>query len=430
MTKVNEIRNERLNDGYFEIEHSSGLKIYVYPKQNFTSTYAIFGTKYGSIDNRFRIAGTEAVTQVPEGIAHFLEHKLFESEELDAFARYAETGASANAYTTFDRTCYLFSCSDNFEQSLEILLDFVSNPYFTAETVQKEQGIIGQEIKMTNDEPGWALFFSLLKAMYVNHPVRIDIAGTVESIAEITPELLYECYNTFYNPANMALAVAGNASPEQVIKVADKVLKPVEEKTIERVFDEEPSEVNSNYAERRLEVAKPLFAIGYKEKQGKEKRGLRQEIESNIMMEIIAGDTSPLYEKLMDMGYVNTNFDAEYFCGPGYGAHIFSGESDNYEEIRKMLNSEIGRLKAEGVDRDDFERIKRNYLGQLIMSFNSISTIANGFIRAHFEGYGFFDELSILDDITVEDIDRRIRDTLNESNSSMSVVKPEQERKI
>ena len=423
MTKVNEIRNERLNAGYFEIEHDSGLKIYVYPKQNFASTYAIFGTKYGSIDNRFRIEGTEDITEVPEGIAHFLEHKLFESEELDAFARYAETGASANAYTTFDRTCYLFSCSDNFEKSLEILLDFVSNPYFTEETVQKEQGIIGQEIKMTNDEPGWASFFSLLKAMYVNHPVRIDIAGTVESIAEITPELLYECYNTFYNPANMALAVAGNVTPEQVIKVADKVLKPVEPKTVERIFDEEPAKVNSDYAERRLEVAKPLFAIGYKEKQGKENPGLRQEVESSLMMEIIAGETSPLYEKLMDMGYINTSFDAEYFCGPGYGAHIFSGESENYEEIRKMLKDEISRLKAEGVDREDFERIKRNYLGQLIMSFNNISIIANAFIRAHFNGYGFFDEFNMLDDITVEDIDRRIRDTLNESDSSMSVVK-------
>ena len=204
MNKIKEINNELLGDKYFEIDHKSGLKIFVYPKVNFSSSYAIFGTKYGSIDNCFKTEGDKVYTEVPEGIAHFLEHKLFESEELDAFARYAETGASANAYTTFDKTCYLFSCSANFSSSLEILLDFVTKPYFTPETVKKEQGIIGQEIKMTNDEPGWASLFTLLKAMYKHHPVQIDIAGTTESIAEITDELLYKCYNTFYSLNNMA----------------------------------------------------------------------------------------------------------------------------------------------------------------------------------------------------------------------------------
>ena len=207
--------------------------------------------------------GNEKFTEVPEGIAHFLELILFESEELDAFARYAKTGASANAYTSFDKTCYLFSCTGNFEDSLEILLDFVSNPYFTEQTVLKEQGIIGQEIRMYEDDPGWESLFVMHRAMNHEHPVRIDIAGTVDSISHITADLLYECYNTYYNPANMALAVAGNVTVEQVLKIADKMLKPKESKKIERKFCKEPGAVVEKFAMINLSVAMPIFAIGF-----------------------------------------------------------------------------------------------------------------------------------------------------------------------
>ncbi|MFR5876979.1 MAG: EF-P 5-aminopentanol modification-associated protein YfmH, partial [Eubacterium sp.] len=194
---IKEIKSDILDEKYFEMNHPTGLKIYVFPKDNYKSAYAIFGTKYGSIDTRFKRSDSDTWTEVPEGIAHFLEHKLFESEDLDAFERYAKTGASANAYTSFDKTCYLFQCSDNFKESLKILLDFVQNPYFTEQTVQKEQGIIGQEITMYLDVAGWMSTFNLLRCFYHKHPVRIDIAGTVDSIAEITDKLLYDCYNTY-----------------------------------------------------------------------------------------------------------------------------------------------------------------------------------------------------------------------------------------
>ncbi len=423
MTNIKEIKSDLLNEKYYEIDHASGLKIFVYPKENFNSSYAIFGTKYGSVDNKFKSEDKDEITKVPEGIAHFLEHKLFESEELDAFSRYAETGASANAYTTFDRTCYLFSCSGDIEPSLEILLDFVSNPYFTVETVEKEQGIIGQEIKMTNDEPGWASLFSLLKAVYHTHPVKIDIAGTVESIAEITPELLYECYNTFYNYHNMALAVVGNVTPKQVISVADKVLKDLPAKKVERIFDDEPETVVTDYTECIREVSMPIFAIGFKEKYDENADVIKTTLESQIMLEIIVGSTSDLYEKMIEKKYITSSIDSEYLLGPGYGLHIFSGESEHYDEIRKMLNNEIKRLKAEGVDREDFDRIKRAIIGHVIMTYNSTNLIANELILSHFYGYNIFDELSAIEKITVEDIDKRIRDTLVETNSSMSVVK-------
>lgn len=423
MNNIREIRNELLNDSYFEIDHKSGVKIFVYPKKNYASSYAIFGTKYGSIDTCFKLDSEKEFTTVPEGIAHFLEHKLFESEELDAFARYAKTGASANAYTSFDKTCYLFQCSENFEESLEILLDFVSNPYFTEQTVQKEQGIIGQEIKMYQDEPGWESLFCLLRALYHNHPVKVDIAGTVESISHITADLLYECYNTFYNPANMALAVAGNVTVEQVLKIADKMLKANTPKKIERKFQPEPETVVEDTVIRNLSVSMPIFAIGYKENIKTPERTLKESIESNILLDIIAGKTSKLYEDMLSEGLINTTFDVEYFEGYGYSAHIFTGESAEWEKVRERINGEIERIKKDGIDRDAFDRIKKKHYGGFIMNFNDIDSIANELIGSHFNGEGLFDRLKVLESITVEDIDNRLRNAFNIENSAMSVIK-------
>ncbi len=423
MSNIKEIKNELLNDSYYEIDHSSGYKIFVYPKENYSSSYAIFGTKYGSIDTCFKVEGQENFTEIPEGIAHFLEHKLFESEELDAFARYAKTGASANAYTSFDKTCYLFSCTDNFEDSLEILFDFVQNPYFTEQTVQKEQGIIGQEIRMYEDEPGWESLFVLLRAMYHNHPVRIDIAGTVESISEITADLLYECYNTFYNPANMALAVAGNVTVEQVLKVADKTLKANESKKIERKFMEEPATVVEKTVVKNLSVSMPIFAIGFKEDIKTPCRTLKESIISNILLDVIAGKTSSLYEKLLSEGLINTTFDTEYFEGYGYSAHIFTGESYEYEKVRECINEELQRVIHDGVNEQDFDRIKKKHYGNFIMNFNDIDSISNSLIGAYFNGEGLFEQLEVLESITVDDVNNRLRTAINLENSSMSVIK-------
>lgn len=423
MNNIKEIKNELLQDSYYEIDHASGLKIFVYPKENYSTSYAVFGTKYGSIDTCFKAEGEKEFTEVPEGIAHFLEHKLFESEELDAFERYAKTGASANAYTSFDKTCYLFSCSKNFDKSLEILLDFVTQPYFTPETVKKEQGIIGQEIKMCNDDPGWESLFALLRAMYHRHPVKIDIAGTVDSISRITADLLYGCYETFYNPANMALAVAGNVSVEGVLEVADRILKPKKCRKIERKFEAEPASVVEDTVIRRLPVAMPIFTIGFKEDIKTPERTLKEVTESNILLDIIAGKTSPIYESLIDEGLINTAFDTEYFEGYGYSAHIFSGESENYEKVRERINNEIEKLKKTGVDEKDFERIKKKHYGSFIMNFNDVDSIANSLVGAYFNGEGLFDQLEVLESITAEDINSRLRNAFAVENSSMSVIK-------
>lgn len=420
---MKEIKSAVLGEKYYEIDHKSGLKIYVLPKENYSSTYAIFGTKYGSIDTRFKRSDSDQWTVVPEGIAHFLEHKLFESEDLDAFARYAKTGASANAYTSFDKTCYLFQCSDNFKDSLEILLDFVTHPYFTKETVEKEQGIIGQEITMYYDVAGWMSTFNLLKCLYHNHPVRIDIAGTTDSIAQITDKLLYDCYNTFYNLHNMCLAVVGNAQPEDVLAVCDKMLEKAPELEIERSFEDEPRDIVKDYEEYHLAMNMPVFSFGYKEACEKTVQDLKTVVETNILLEILAGDTSDLYINLFDRGLINTNFSKEYFIGFGYEAVMFDGESENPQAVADAIKKAVADLKSNGITDEQFESARRSLYGREIMEYNDIDFVANAFVGAHFNGYSIFETIDIYKNVKKSDIEKRLANMMKEKYSALSVVK-------
>ncbi len=420
---MKEIKSEILGEKYFEVDHKSGLKIFIMPKENYSSSYAVFGTKYGSIDTKFKRSDSDEWITVPEGIAHFLEHKLFENEDLDAFARYAKTGASANAYTSFDKTCYLFQCSGNFEASLEILLDFVTHPYFTKETVEKEQGIIGQEITMYYDVAGWMSTFNLLRCLYKNHPVRIDIAGTVESIAQITDRLLYDCYNTFYNLNNMCLAVVGDVTPEQVLAVCDKMLEKAEPLSIERSFDDEPREIACSYAEYNLAMSMPVFSFGYIEECKDLTQNLRKMIEVNILLEILAGDTSGLYNKMFDNGLINTSFSKEYFTGFGYEAIMFDGESVNPQAVADEIKKAVAALRADGIDDEQFENARRSLYGREIMEYNDIDSIANAVLSAYFNGYSVFDTMEIYKSVTKEDIEKRLENMMMEEYSALSVVK-------
>ena len=260
----NIITSQGTGDKIIHVKHDSGLDIYICEMEGYSSVEALFGTKYGSVNTMFKMAQDKEYTVVPEGIAHFLEHKLFENEDCDVFELYAKTGASGNAFTSFDKTCYLFSCSKNYQESLKILLDFVQKPYFTQETVDKEQGIIGQEIQMTNDNPEWRVFFNMLRCMYHNHPVKIDIAGTVESIAQINAELLYKCYYTFYNLNNMVLSIAGNVKADEVLAICDECLKKCEDKGLETVFPDEPESIVQHEINEEQPVGTSIFNIGYK----------------------------------------------------------------------------------------------------------------------------------------------------------------------
>lgn len=418
---IKEIKSKLVGDSYYKINHPSGLTIYVYPKEGYNSAYAIFGTRYGSINTCFSVDEGKKIT-VPDGIAHYLEHKLFESEDGDAFVRYAKTGANANAYTSFDKTCYLFSCTDKFDESLEILLDFVQQPYFTAQTVAKEQGIIGQEIKMYDDSPEWRVMFNMLENMYKNHPVKIDIAGTVESIAQITAEKLYEVYNVFYNLNNMVLCVSGNITVEQVLKTADKMLKPCEKHEIKNYFEDEPYEICEPYVEQSFPVSMPLFNLGFKE-SGEKQLDSETLAHTDIMLSMIASTTSKLYQNLMDANLINSSFSYELFEGPGYCSVIFGGESRAPRQAAEMIKQYISRLKKDGLDKDDFDIAKKAVYGDIVSSLNSVSSISNAVADYHFCGNELFSYIDAVANTTFEDVEERLNNMLDVNNCTLSVVK-------
>ncbi|MEE1198539.1 MAG: pitrilysin family protein [Acutalibacteraceae bacterium] len=417
-------KSDLLGEEYTIATLQNGLKIYVMEKQNFDSVYAVFGTKYGSIDNCFSLNDGEYIS-VPNGIAHFLEHKLFESEDGDAFTKYSKTGAYANAFTSFDKTCYLFSCSSMFDENLDILLDFVQSPYFTAETVKKEQGIIGQEIRMYDDSPAWCVLFNALECMYHNHPVKVDIAGTVESIAQIDDKLLYECYNTFYNPANMFICIAGNVNSDSVIEKISNSIKPCEKITINRKKVDEPKTIVKDYIEKSLPVAVPLFCLGYKQIIDKEEPSLRESIAVNLLLKLIIGESSPCYKKLTDMGLINDEFDTEYFTGRGFAAILFEGESNEPKRVAEEIKAEIKRLSNEGIDSQLFEAVKRDSFGDTIKRYDNVNNITMMFVDAAVSNYNIFDEIEVLKDITLDEVLSYLS-VFDDSRTVLSVIKPKE----
>lgn len=421
----NIIKNATLNEQYYHYKHKSGLNILLYPMENFSSSYALFGTNYGSIDTTFKTSKDNEFITVPEGIAHFLEHKLFESEDGDAFSLFAKTGASANAYTSFDKTCYLFSTTDNFMESLEALMTFVQKPYFTKETVDKEQGIIGQEIQMYQDDPGWRVFFNLLCALYHNNPVKIDIAGTIESIAEIDKDLLYKCYNTFYNLNNMVVCIAGNFDQEKAIDLIEKTLVENEKVEVISKVPDEPESVLQKEVEMNLSVAMPLFQIGYKETPVTDKTQiLKAQIESEIIMTALVGKSTDLYRELYEESLITEDFDGEVFQGRGYCVNIFAGESKQPKEVLKRIDKAVQDTKVTGVDEASFKRAKKLMYGSVISVFNNVTSVAHELLSSHFRGNGAYEVIDVIKNVTLEDINNRLRNSFDNEKMSISIVNP------
>lgn len=418
------IRNERTGEQYTYVKHPTGLDIFIWKMEDYSTTHALFGTKYGSINTKFKTKTEPDFITVPNGIAHYLEHKLFENEDCDVFSLYAKTGASANAYTSFDKTCYLFSCTDNVYDSLEILLSFVQSPYFTEETVRKEQGIIGQEIRMYDDNAGWRVFFNMLQGMYHNHPVKIDIAGTVESIAQINADLLYKCYYTFYNLNNMVLSIAGNVDEDKVLEMCDKLLKNNDNPELETAFEDEPETVCKPEVTQKLEIAMPMFNIGFKAKPSKGLEAVRAEIETNFVLSLLADESSAFYKRLYDEGLINSSFSSEVFMGDGYFCSIFGGESRNPRLVRDKLIEEIERCKKEGLDEERFNIIKKSYYGALIRDLNDAEAIATTMINAGMEKISAFDVIETVAAVTFEDVTKRLNDQFNTKNVTISIIEP------
>ena len=402
----------------------NGLSVFVIPKRGYNKSYAFFATDYGGADRRFKLGGRWIDT--PMGVAHFLEHKMFDTKDGNALTQLSANGASPNAFTSSDITAYFFESIEKFQENLEILLGFVSVPYFTPESVQKEQGIIGQEIRMTEDEPDYAVYYGLMKALYKHNPLRDSVAGTVESIAQITADTLYNCHNVFYNPSNMALCVAGDVDPEAIVATARKILPKEPGEVPQRDYGpEETQKPETARAEQTMSVSIPIFLVGAKAAPVKEGRGyFRQELVGSLALEILAGRSSPLYLKLYGDGLINSGFSAAYESAAGAFYSMAGGESADPDKVLAALQAEAARLGASGVDTALFGRLKRAMTGRQIRALNSMDSTCYNYARGHFRHYDAFDAVEILNSVTPEDVGAFIRDNLAPDNMAVSVIRP------
>lgn len=422
--KFEKIEDNLLNEVLYKGVHKSGLTVYVLPKKEHSKSYAAFATRYGSIDYKFITPGENEYTEIPDGVAHFLEHKLFEQPDgSNAFDAYSMTGANANAFTSFNSTVYLYSCTDKFYENLEILLDFVSNPYFTKENVDKEQGIIGQEIRMYDDDPGWRVFFNMLDCMYVNHPIKKDIAGTVESIAQIDKDLLFKCYNTFYNPSNMILFTCGDVDCDEVSKLVDKHITASPNSEIMRFETEEPKNVNKPYKEQKLSISTPIFQMGFKDTDvgfdGAEL--LKKEIITSLLIEILLGEGSDLYNKLYSEGLINDSFDCDFEAEPGYGFSSLGGESSDPEKVQEIVLDTFENIE---ISEEEFERAKKVEIARYLRMWNSVEGLSNTMVSDLFKNIDIFEYSSIIKDITLRDVQHRFKEHFSRQNCVLSVIRP------
>ncbi len=404
----------------------NGLTVFVFPKPEFQKGYAFFATNYGGMDMRFCLNGEWQDT--PAGVAHFLEHKMFDTKEGNALQDLAANGASPNAFTSNAITGYYFESTEKFEENLRILLSFVSVPWFTQESVDKEQGIIGQEIGMIEDDPEWKVFMNLMAALYRSHPVRVSVAGSVESISHITADTLYACHKAFYDPANMVLCVAGPVDPRHICEVAREIL-PKEAGPIaaKDYGPQEPPRAAQALVEEKMEVSTPIFQLGYKGdalSQGQER--LRGELVGELAMEVLLGSSSPLYAKLYREGLINRNFSYGCESYPGCFFLCAGGESKDPEAVRKAVADEAGRIGRDGVDGKLWERVKKGVYGNKVRGLNSFENLCVGQAQAFFAGHDYLDFAALFASITKEEAERLIADYVTEERTALSVVQPKE----
>jgi len=406
----------------------NGLGLCVIPKPGFSSKYAVFATNYGGAHRNFQLDGERHET--PAGVAHYLEHKMFDLPDGDnAMNLLSQNGADPNAFTSAGMTAYYFQCTDHFEENLRLLLHFVSTPYFTDETVQKERGIIGQEIDMGLDNPGVAIYYNLLECLYEHHPIREQVAGSVESISHITAQTLYNCHKAFYAPSNMALCVEGDVDPEAVYSIALEELPQEKEAVPHADFGESEGTVPvQRYKEKAMQVSAPQFLIGAKlvpEKNGEAL--LRQMLVSNLAMRMLVGASSPFYTKHYASGLLNRDFDYEVDFNASTATIIIGGESDKPDTVLEELKKEIARIGDAGFDTELFERSKRASMGARLRGFEDFENVCLSAASARFDGYCCFDAPEVLETVTKRECEEFIISALADEHLAMSVVTPVKE---
>ncbi|MBB5172011.1 EF-P 5-aminopentanol modification-associated protein YfmH [Texcoconibacillus texcoconensis] len=423
---------DQLNETLYHEQLDNGLEVYILPKEGFHKTFATFTTKYGSIDQQFIPLKEKETITVPDGIAHFLEHKLFESEEGDVFQQFSQQGASANAFTSFTRTAYLFSSTSNVQKNVETLIDFVQDPYFTEESVEKEKGIIEQEIKMYDDNPDWRLYFGLISSLYEKHPVRNDIAGTVDSIYEITKDALYTCYETFYHPSNMVLFIVGNVDAEEMMTFvrenqSQKSFAPPEE--IERFYEAEPQEVNRKEHVVNMNINTSKCLVGFKDKdptlQGE--KLLKHELSLSIALELMFGLSSDNYQSLYKEGLIDGSFSFDYSGEYGFGFSVIGGDTDDPDTLAERIQTMVSDFTSKPMDAyaDALEATRKKKIGSFLRSLNSPEFIANQFTRYRFNDMDLFDCIPVLEGLSLEDVQEAVHDHFDtKTQMTTCMVKP------
>ncbi len=415
-----------LNESVYRIIHSSGLEIQYMPKKGYTKKFAYFATRYGAMYNKFEMSSGD-VKQMPLGIAHFLEHKIFEESDGDIFDKFSKFGANVNAYTNFNSTAYMFSTVDNFHDCLGLLLGFVQTCHLTDENVEKEKGIIGQEIKMYDDDPDWKVYFNTLKMMYHNHPVREDVAGSIESVNATTREQLQMCYDAFYIPKNMILFVIGDLDLDEVLATVDQSITKEfsgRQELPELMLPKEPPSVLEKEVRLKMNVPVPLFQLGIKDSypNSDPKAGLKKTIAMKLALDMQFGKGSSFYSKNYDEGIINASFYHEYSSGMEYAHVMFGGESAEYNKVAEAIENEITRLHEEGIDADAFTRVKRKAIGRYLSAFNSVQYVAGAFVSYFMKKMDLFDYLGLLESIEPEFVEETMKKHLKTDHVVLSVV--------
>ena len=414
---------ERIGEAVCRETLPNGLRINIVPKRDYAKSYAFFATRYGGMDTRFCLNGKWLDT--PAGIAHYLEHKMFDTKEGNALQELAKNGAEPNAFTSNAITGYYFDSTTHFEENLEILLSFVSVPYFTEESVAKEQGIIGQEIRMIEDNPDWQIYTRMMKALYAASTARTSIAGTVESISHITAETLYDCHKAFYTPSNMVLTVVGNVDPVHVVDIARRILPREGGPAIPRDYGTEPAQVAEKETKLAMEVSCPQFLTGFKCTPAEDGEGyMRQSLIGDMACDILLGDSSPLYLRLYDQGLINTSFGGAYEMMPGVAYLYAGGDSKDARAVTAEIQKEAKRLVEEGIDEDFYQRVRRASFGSNLRGLNSFENIAVSLSEGYFHGYDPFRFPQVFDTITKDDITAFLRENLTADRAVLSEIVP------
>ena len=420
------IESSKIKEKAYVEELKNGLKVMIIPKKNTKKKYIIWGTHFGSIDNHFIMPQTGEEVYIPDGVAHFLEHKMFEQPNgTNSLDTLMALGIDANAYTTNDHTAYLFECTNHFEEGLNELMDYVQHPYFTQENVEKEKGIIGQEIGMYDDDPGWRLYINAMDCLYKENPIKIDIAGTVESISKITPDVLYKCYNTFYHPSNMVLVACGDFEPERILEEIKKRLIPKENQgEIKRIYPPKEEKINKPLKTDKMEVSTPIFMMGYKDIENHKEEKVKKHIAIEILLNMIIGKSSKLYQKCYQEGMLLSEPSFDYEFNEQYAHILISGTSKDPHKIEQGIMQTIEQMKKEGLDSEQFERNRRKIYGDYVVEYNSVGDIARMFLADTMKGVQSFDYIEQFETVTKEYTQNVLQNIFKEENKILSIIEP------